>query len=84
MKTTAGAYKPPFRGAREIRTHKAPPDGGRVNVRWAKSLKDALEDFFKEMLSERGFKTPIYKGNVLQVIDPEGEVVSYVAYEVVK
>ena len=81
MKTTSGKTRTTRRSKRNMRIHEAPPSGKRVQVRWGASLKQGLEEFFKEVLKPKGWKRVSCFGNALCVEHPEHGVRNYVAYE---
>lgn len=43
------------------------PSGNRVHVRYASSLKQGLEEFFKEFLKPKGYKKDSCVGNIMLV-----------------
>jgi hypothetical protein len=49
------------------------PSGKRVNVRYASSLKQGLEEFFKEFLKPKGYTNKKIVGNILLVKKDDAE-----------
>lgn len=64
MKTTKGKTKSVRPKRRSVRIH-TQPDGLRVACRWAPTLKQGLEEFFKADLEPKGWKKVKIIGNVL-------------------
>lgn len=79
MKTTDDKKKVSRRPKRSIRIHSM-PSGNRVEVRYGSSLKQALENYFKDRLKPKGYKKVSCVGNILLVSDGE-ETHEFVAYE---
>ena len=78
MKTTSGKTKT-RRPKRSMRIHSA-DTGSRLQVRYGSSLKQGLEEFFKEVLKPKGHKRVSCFGNQLMT-EKDGETFNYVAYE---
>lgn len=66
MKTTGGKTKARRQPRRSVSIHQM-PKGFRVQVRYASSLKQGLEEFFKERLQPQGWGKVKIVGNVLTV-----------------
>lgn len=74
MSKTTASRKP----KRSVRIHSM-PSGARVEVRYASSLKQALEEFYKDRLAGAYTKDKII-GNVMLVSDAE-KTYEFRAYE---
>ena len=61
------------RPKRSVRIHSM-PSGSRVNVRYASSLKQGLEEFYKEFLKPKGYTNKKIVGNILLVSKGEANV----------
>lgn len=80
MKTTAGKTKVHRAEARPIRIYVT---GGRdlIAVKKASSLKQALEEYWKDTLQPKGYTGKKVNGNVL-VCNLKGQICTYRALEV--
>lgn len=56
-------------------------DGKLVAVRRASSLKQALQQYYKETLSQKGYHDPVYTGNSVTVTFRKQNSATYVALE---
>lgn len=52
---------------RIVHIHAGNRDGKLLAVRRASSLKQALQEYYKETLSTSGWTKPVYNGNILTV-----------------
>lgn len=73
----------PRRSKRSVRIH-IMPSGLRMHVCYARTDKVGLQSYFKSILEQHGYSKPKYVGNTMQVLDPNGKVVLYVAHEEIK
>jgi hypothetical protein len=67
---------------RIVQIHRDSIDGKLLAVVRASTLKQALQEYYKNTLEPQGYHSPVYTGNVLTVVFRKQNAVRWVATEV--